>query len=405
MAVYHYLLRCKSCGNSAVVRIGVGTVEYEKFVYPCPYCGSTIHGVFRVDFATPNAHLETADAERLSTKDANLKDLKAVTVYTDIPVHQSIVGRSLAEGGSAFMSLMRFMGQDSFSVYMTRAHLLQAARVQVLPILRRAQGFYTARSLARLSGLLSRALDSTVEDPNEAIRELFGMLYAPIQFRTGPLGWMDEVGRIFTESMAKGDPCRETLNQIFEEGSFRHYRRQALAATLKCFEKCDALLPPLAFEYFSPAYNSRWSEFRIFRDDFEDLKVLYVDVFELASRGLAYLGAFLNITRRNDPRIWADGKKRTIQKALGLQAFEREFVLDETPRLKALYEHIRRQVRNDIGHYHLYHDVATGNLVDEEGQATNFLLFLTDFLGAVRVTAFVMALVDNVTVADESSGS
>lgn len=405
MAVYRYLLRCKSCGEKAVVRIGVGTVEYGKFVYPCPYCGGAIHGVFRIDFQTPDAHLETVDAERLPTTGANLENLKAVTVYTDIPVHHSIAGRPLAEGGSAFMSLMKFMGQDSFAVYMTRAHLLQAARVQVLPILRRAQGFYTARSLDRLRGLLSRALDSTVEDPNEAIRELFGMLYAPIQFRTGPLGWLDEIGHIFTDSIAKGQACRETLKQVFEKGSFRHFRKQALAATLKSFEKSDALLPPLAFEYFAPAYSSRWSDFRIFRDDFEDLKVLYVDIFELASRGLAYLGVFLNLTRRNDPWTWADGKNRTIQKALGLTAIEREFVLDETPRLKTLYGNIRRHVRNDIGHYHLYHDVAMGDLVDEEGRRTNFLRFLTDFLGAVRVTGSVMALVDSVTVAEESLGS
>ncbi len=204
MAMFRYLLRCKSCGGKAVVRIGVGTVEYQKFVYACPYCGGAIHGVFRVDFKTPKAHLETLDAERLPSSGANLETAKALTVYTDIPVHHSIAGRPLAEGGSAFMSLMEFMGQDSFSVYMTRAHLLQAARVQVLPILRRAQGFYAARSLDRLGGLLSRALDSTVEDPNEAIRELFGMLYAPIQFRTGPLGWTDEIGRIFADSMAKG---------------------------------------------------------------------------------------------------------------------------------------------------------------------------------------------------------
>ncbi len=132
---------------------------------------------------------------------------------------------------------------------------------------------------------------------------------------------------------------------------------------------------------------------------------MYVDVFELSSRGLAYLGVFLNLTRRNDPRTWADGKKRTIKKALGLKAVEREFILDETPRLKTLYGNIRRHVRNDVGHYHLYHDVATGDLVDEKGRRTNFLLFMTDFLGAVRVTAFVMALVDNVTVAEESFGS
>lgn len=72
-------------------------------------------------------------------------------------------------------------------------------------------------------------------------------------------------------------------------------------------------------------------------------------MFELTSKALAYIGTFVNLSARGQPNIWADGKERTLHKALQVRAYDREFILDELANIKQFYSGISRHTRNETG--------------------------------------------------------
>ncbi len=157
---------------------------------------------------------------------------------------------------------------------------------------------------------------------------------------------------------------------------------------MNAFSHYDALIPGLTYEYLKDKVNI--NELQIFRDDFDELKIIYQDLFEISSTALAYIGAFVNLSFRDSPdkwsKKWKGGNTRGIKRILEDRASEREFIVDEMPYLKALYDEIDRHTRNDIGHFKIYYDFKSGMLIDEKGNQENIRLFLYDLLGAVRVT-------------------
>ena len=51
------------------------------------------------------------------------------------------------------------------------------------------------------------------------------------------------------------------------------------------------------------------------RDDFNALRSRYVEVFELASRTLVYIGGIKNLAQRNQPDMWPDGDVRDFRQS------------------------------------------------------------------------------------------
>ncbi len=398
--IIRYRLKCRSCDEVSLIRIGLGTAEEEKFAYQCPKCKVILRGVLKLDYRRRDWELKSEDFEMVPQASVPDDALPALSIYTDLPVHKSRMGMSLGPIGSAFLSLIEFIGNERFPEYLTRSHMIQRMRLETLPILRRAARHYVARDLKSLGKVLSKTAGQDArQDPDDEFQRLFGLLYGPLQPWDNPIGWELELHSLLQRSRSANETAYgDTMAEMVEKGGFPEYRRKVVNASISCFEKVDAILPPLAYEYFTDESKAKWAEFRIFRDDFEELKVLYMDVFELASRCVPYVGLFANLLGRGNPWLWADGKSRSLKSAMRLKAADREFILDELPKAKLLYQGISRKTRNKIGHYKVEHDIETGSLVDERGERTNFLLFLSDFLGAVRMTAYLLLFTGAVTL-------
>jgi len=397
-------MQCNSCGNTINFRIGIGLADEEKFVCQCPYCAVALRGVLRLDQKAGKSKLESEDITDLHKDSVEGEStLRGVNIYTDLPVHRSCQGKSLAEGGSAFMQLWEFMG-DRFPEYQSRAHLLHEFRLLVLPSIRRTASLYVAenwqdlgRSLKELK--LSDISGAAGQHPAYAFQRLFDSLYVPILDPDIRIPLTDELlVNLNACTQRHKEVFAAFLTRLFEQHGFGQFRRQVVETTAKCFSKFDALVPALAYEHFTKEWAKRLDDFQIFRDDFDELKSLYVDVFELASRSLVYTGGISNLANRGSVTQWLDGKHRELTPFLKARAVDREFVLNELPRLKALYDSIKRHTRNDIGHFKMYYDFATCCLIDEKGGKENFILFLQDFLCAVRLTAYLVTLAEKVTL-------
>jgi hypothetical protein len=154
-------------------------------------------------------------------------------------------------------------------------------------------------------------------------------------------------------------------------------------------------MPALAWEQVDPG-KAEIDDFLVMRDDFDQLKGIYQDIFELGSRSLAYVGSILNLVHRGEPSAAADGRSWGLKKALGAKAEQREFILGELPHAAVLFEAIDRKARNEIGHHLISYDFATQTLADDKGARTNYLLFLQDYLGAVRFSAYLLTVVEKI---------
>src|SRR6266508_3196 len=252
-----------------IFRMGVGLGEEQAFVCECPYCNGVIRGVLRADQREVTASFESEDLAEVAEEDVrDPSSLRGVTVYTDLPVHQSVQGRSLAEGGSAFLTIFRFMG-ERLAEYSTRAQTLQAVRLELIPELRRAASMYVREDWDRLADALG--MHRPASNPQAARHPRFVFLavledlYQPLM-DTATLSMLrDEVARPILLAKQTDPPRFAALMAEFVAQGFSRFRRQVAEVVVNCLLKFDALLPGLAYEHFSPEYRDSLGEFRIFR--------------------------------------------------------------------------------------------------------------------------------------------
>lgn len=342
-------------------------------------------------------HYNTPDANPVEIDDADLAKFPGVTLAGDLPFHKVGAGKSLAEGGSPFLSLGKYMMPSRFEDFVKRSHALQQAWRTQLTVLKRLAPFYVDRKPDRLATALASELERQVHIPDSIFLEMLLGFPRPLFVAGLTDAWSVELGQLRASACQKGTAYEETVTEMLDNDRSRQFRIQTISATLRCYENFDAVLPALAFERMKPKVREHPEDFRISRDDFEVLKGIYVDVFELFSRSFGFLGLEANLSHRQDRHRWLDANTRTLAKFLRLRAVDREFVVKEFPAVNKLSDQVRRHTRNDIGHYSIWHDVSTGELVASDGQRTPFLLFLSDFLGACRLTPYLVAWVDSLT--------
>jgi hypothetical protein len=130
--------------------------------------------------------------------------------------------------------------------------------------------------------------------------------------------------------------------------------------------------------------------YRVMRDDFVQRKSSYLDLFELASRTLAFTAPIANLVVRGNHKAFSDGKMRTPNQARKARPFERADWLGDFPVTRPRYDALLRNTRNDIGHALVRQDVRRGVLVYRDGAEQNYMLFLVDWLQAVRLGRYAL---------------
>lgn len=365
----------------------------QQFVFACPHCRSEVHGTFYAQVGEP-FELRSEDLKLLDTEQEQPGTL-CVPVTTDLPVHTSLVGaRADAVPITPFVKFASTLGSDVLDEVMPRIERLRALRSEVFPHLRRAASQFTQGDLAGVADALRRApggadIDFSAEDPVDVLGVVLAGMYAPFE----DTDIREEAAKEWATILGAAREADErTLREVyaeFESGSLLEHRARVVDTSINALAATDALYPALLTERMEGRVEL--SEYRVMRDDFDVLKVRYQDIFELGSRTLAFTGRVANIAYRNDPRTYADGQGRTLHKALNnTTSYDREPWLADFPVAKRLFDAMKRNTRNDIGHRLVRYDFNAGNLVYDDGGTENYLLFLVDYLHAVRLTHYLL---------------
>jgi len=334
---------------------------------------------------------ESDDMELLAAEDP---DAVAVAVATDVPVHLGLVG---VTGQRAMMSpfilVSQTLGLDRTSDLMSEVDRLRALREQLFPAVRRAASFWAERDLEGLTKALkavpgSEGLDWKNETPMALFDNLAGLLFEPVEQPGVRERCAEELLKLLRVAL---DDHLDALGSLFAEydsGPLEEHRRRVVGAVFGALNDVDALFPALWAEAMDGHIDLE--PYRVMRDDFAQRKSSYQDLFELGSRTLAFTAPIANLALRGDHRAFCDGKTRTPAKARKARAFDRADWLADFPEAAPRFDAVSRHTRNDIGHALVRLDVRNGVLVYDDGVEQNYMLFLVDWLQAVRLSRYAL---------------
>lgn len=337
---------------------------------------------------------EGEDFEQLDAEDP---EAVAVAVATDVPVHLGLVG---ATGSAAvispFIAVSQELGLERAKPVVDGGNRLRALREHLFPGVRRAGAFWADRDLDGLTQALkavpgSDQLDWENDTPMALFDELVGILVEPLELFGVREACAEELLKLIGVALEEHLDAFTVLFGEFEAGSLEEHRRRVVSAVFGALDDIDAILPALWIEAMEEHVDL--ALYRVMRNDFANRKSSYQDLFELASRTLAFTAPIANLVLRGDAKAFSDGETRTPHKAQKARAFERTAWLADFPVTEPRYAAVSRHTRNDIGHALVRQDVRRGVLVYDDGSEQNYMLFLVDWLQAVRLIRYALDVI------------
>lgn len=377
-------VECRTCHRVFALRIQRSPGR-QAFVLACPYCRTQIQAVL-TDLPNGDGHIESEDFDQLSSEAA--ADL-AVAVSTEVPVHESAIGEPLrVDLLTPYIRLTSTVGTAVAYALQQRVDFARDMRERAFPYIRRALSFLIRDDLTGVTSSV-RELQTIFRhlpaDPVRALGVCLTLSYLPFEDRPVFRAARREFINAICDARSANRSGYNALLAAFDAGPLPAHSGRVFDSTITVLDDTGALFPSL----WALAIVERGlpiDEYRVTRNDFDSIKVRYQDLFELASRGLVFAASIKNLGVRGDPACFVDGQRRTLNRALNnTRAVDRESWLAEFPAAKVLYENMQRHMRNHIGHRLVRYDFTSGTVVDDDGAETNYLLFLADYLHAVRL--------------------
>lgn len=392
MAVHRIPVRCNSCAKYVLLRIVIAGGD-QPFVVLCPHCQVTQHGNF---YARPSESYQFRSPDLSLMNSEPDEDGLAIMVATDMPVHASFQGSPASEVfRSPFIFNSGLLGENPGTVQdlMARIEALRRLHEDWFPSLRKIARQYARQDPAAMLSAFAGTpgggeVDWSDRDPHEMLDRLLAAFYSP--FEDVDLRHAADV-ELFEQIKQAREVDEAALIRTFRtlrEGPLTEHRSRVVDAVISIFDDMDAFYPALWVEALEG--HADLSEFRVMRDDFATRKAQYQDIFELASRTLAFIAPIANIASRGNLREYIDGERRNTNQALKETAFKREAWLGDFPVAQKLYSSISRTTRNKFGHALARYDDSRDIVVFDDGRERRYLDFLLDQLSAVRLTHYLM---------------
>jgi len=231
-----------------------------------------------------------------------------------------------------------------------------------------------------------------------ACYRVIGVLYVQLITRHEMTELLTEYYGFLNDCFAnKRGAYKTLLEELASMTFYRGFRTRVLSTMLRVLSHFDAFIAGLLYNEMPDALKAKIGEYRIFRDDYSTVKALFQDLFEITSQLLIFFGAIVNLSLRNDPWQYANGAS-TFNSFKKQVAFERFKILSEAPKLLGIVGAINRPMRNSIGHFSADYDPKTGNLRYDDGSEENYLVFLGEFLTAVKAHWFTLIVVEKMDI-------
>lgn len=415
MAISREIIRCLSCDNAVTLRLVVPIGERaDPFLCPCPSCNCPLAGTFTLTFDPPKVHINSHDF-KFEHIAATLDDpYPIVTVSTDLPVHRTYHVRSMSEGGSPYLWLMSLMPKE-FLAYHERAATLELFRSRAWPSIRKAVTFAEVADWTNACNSLGNFVSELIQTgagPTYACFRAFELAFVPMLDMSTLVAVKGEwFGHLNNCSSVQRTAYIDLLRAFGNAHGFNVFRTKVFAVYRRLVDSFDTVMLGMLFESSPAAFKDHVSDYRLFRADYDTVKSLYVDIFELISQVTLFLNAVVNLSVRSNAEHFASiqDNGRTLTAATFAQfrrykAYQRLQTLHELPNLHAFVDDVSRPMRNDIGHFSAHYDYRSGDIVYDDGARTSYIEFSGSFLSAARAVSLLLAVVEKLEIDRSAHG-
>lgn len=387
MGINRYSIRCAGCGESFRLRVTVGPDPEQPFYIACPICHAPTrgrleyHGGVETTLVIESGEIMTGDPE----------GRPALTVSADIPCVPSASSMEV-HGGSPFLHFSSLIGLAEIDRYNQLSMEMRESLKENGSDLARLTAYYRRGDWVRFDASL-RALSGRAEgmpsvdwQREDAIHRLWEMLVVPLLYldRSNFFPLMkEEWSVLWNDTGAHFNALIDFAVSEVATDSFKACHSDLLSAIERYSAKATAILPGALANMVPAAKQPEVDELRLYRDDFEMLRDLYVNTFEACHKALRWVVGAHNIAARGSADSFVapvgsnENPPSSLKKYAGLTSARKRLYLQPLSVWNDSWDLLLdRSLRNDFGHASARHDLSSGTLIRDGKTPLGYVRFL-----------------------------
>lgn len=376
--IYLYGVECPGCSSKILLRVGVALDDVQPFFYVCERCRvpTKVRQVIRYE-PHPHAWIELEGGQQIEAR--GLAPDQTITINPELPTKPG--AKELGDdGGSAGLMHFAWLG-ERFAELMERTRTFREVTNKDWVNFKRLGEFYVNRDWARFDAEGRRIMEerwptlTSDVQRHDAFNRLLQTVFMPFVVTRELTDIVSEYARFMNSHTKNNARLRDYCRDQLDAGLISTLQRDVLRRCDYVVQNRSAFLSALPLEFYPPSRDAEIEQLRLFRDEFDILKLHYVDTYELAHKVLTPVMGFVNCLERGDPdsfdpavmALLASQNKKNFGKLKSLADFAKQpnapkvAFLENLPVLKGAWETVLRpDLRNAMGHHDARHDLRTG---------------------------------------------
>jgi hypothetical protein len=372
--IIRYAVECPGCKSAVALRLSVGLDERQPFFYVCPTCHAATRGALLCS-APMQVTLELSDGRKL---DAHEHCVGTVTINPEFPSVASATSLEQPDG-SAYLHFARLLQKDGLHNFQLATHQLRDARTD-WPALSRLTTYYLNRDWKHFDQGLETLVPPNARNTSEEwrrdhiIHHLYDSLFMPLILLDGKKHYptMKSAWNPLWTATRPNFRALVTFAKVeVQTKAFQDVQRDLFGHLERYVTLLGALMPGVLCDMIPANKQATVDTLRLFRDDYELLRDLYIQAFETCHKGLRWFIAAANIDTNGDPDTFIPphGSPPALPTKVpgSLAAFTKLVSADKRKWLAIIPawdtswdDLFDRQMRNDIGHASARHELTTG---------------------------------------------
>lgn len=403
-------LKCPGCDEVFNLRLGVGNSKPLRFYLPCPHCKLPIRGrQYGHDLAS---HRTEFDAEQVPA-DSSM-EAEFITIDPNVPCKYT--GAERGELGTfTTMTLMWLAGDNAHALFEVLPRG-RSAVAELWPKARRIYEYYLHQDWKHF-GKVGRDTFSdwpaaeTVHERATAAHQVVGIVTAMItddEDKSTAL-YLTRFHRKHLTAL-RHPAYVESVRADVASGLVGRLQRSVFDIIERYIAESESWHIGVLRRVMPEKNRPMLDDLTLYRDEFDILRDLYQQGFEVVCKTLRYPVGAQNALKRGDPNDFGanlpvDATTKVNPKTL--KAFDKDLVnanklayLRQVPGWEGFAALLNNKTRNAIGHATARHDLRTGRVVsDKDPIGVQYLDLVGDVFGMFDALGATMQVLRAVQVA------
>lgn len=361
--------KCKICGCVCNLKYQMGFAKKHPVRYKCK-CGVSIRGMYE---ETRGFSFENAEVVNEQMPDCVV--YCAGEFFTVPPFVVKSFEETVTTVPSPFILATQLLNYEDYRLEFS--HIL-SYRVEKLIYVRALNELYLAKNYEKIKEVIREKFDTNEELfplNNEAdyirattmINQFQFLNHDGIDRTPKTTKW---ILNAFTEHTTA---CHDFLKFVKKADILEAWKRQIYILCDQVYEKIDLLMPAVSIDFVKDIKAIDLGFFAITTTSFEEIKQLYVDLYELIGRLLALAIGLDNIILRDDYNairvvLGIDVKDLTNVMKMRNKGNIIKLIDDMAPLESLICRSLNSDIRNSIGHY----SYVSNEIADSFGQMIEF---------------------------------